>query len=136
MEDCGSDWTITWRELASCLAVPSGADDALLLAPLIRIPSNATAVNTHAPKWVQWIRRWIALVDQGGGSRETQSAVMRATSPKYVPREWMLKEAYDKAAQGDFSSVQELFEVFKNPYAEQETYEKKYYVSKPKVKIS
>ena len=45
-------------------------------------------------------------------------AEMRATSPKYVPREWMLAAAYTKAEKGDFSVLHELLEVLTSPFDE------------------
>ena len=39
--------------------------------------------------------------------------------PRYVPREWILVEAYEKAAEGDYSLVKELLELFRRPYDEQ-----------------
>jgi uncharacterized protein YdiU (UPF0061 family) len=34
---------------------------------------------------------------------------MRALSPKYVPREWMLVDAYTAAYDGDYGLVHELY---------------------------
>lgn len=136
MEETSADWTITWRQLAACLTVPEGSSDEALLAPLISVQCNPCGIKAQADKWLQWLKRWVAMVTQEGSKREAAASVMRAASPKYVPREWMLKEAYEAAQQGEFSLVHELFEVFKQPYAEQESYEKRYYVCKPNVRIS
>jgi len=57
---------------------------------------------------------------------------MRRASPKYVPREWMLVEAYDKASHGDYTSVRELYQLFLRPYDEQPEYEQRYYRRAPK----
>ena len=60
------------------------------------------------------------------------SAEMRRVSPKYVPREWMLVEAYKAAERKDFSVVLKLQQVFKSPYDEQPQYESAYYRLMPK----
>ena len=44
---------------------------------------------------------------------------MRAVSPKYVPREWMLVDAYKHAEKGDYSLLKELEVLFRTPYDEQ-----------------
>lgn len=48
---------------------------------------------------------------------------MRAISPKYVPREWMLVRAYTAAYEGDLSLVRELHALFDQPYSEQVEHE-------------
>ena len=56
-------------------------------------------------------------------------------SPKLVPREWMFTNAYKKANQGDYTMVQELYELFKNPYRLTEDNDiccNKYYRKAPK----
>ena len=44
---------------------------------------------------------------------------MNAANPKYVPREWVLKEAYTAADRGDTTGVHALLELFRKPYDEQ-----------------
>ena len=43
---------------------------------------------------------------------------MKLVNPKYIPREWMLKEAYTKADKGDYSIIIELYKLFLKPYDE------------------
>merc|ERR1712217_404192 len=95
-----------------------GSDDQSLLAPIASANSHTDRIRARANDWVAWLKQWLALVDKGQG-REAAAEVIKSSSPKYVPREWMLKEAYEAAQRGDFSGVHELFEVFKKPYAEQ-----------------
>jgi uncharacterized protein YdiU (UPF0061 family) len=43
---------------------------------------------------------------------------MKRVNPKVTWREWLIAPAYEQAAQGDFSLVRELQEVFSHPYDE------------------
>jgi uncharacterized protein YdiU (UPF0061 family) len=43
---------------------------------------------------------------------------MRTTNPKFVLREWMLVDAYTRAAAGDESDMRKLFELIQRPYDE------------------
>lgn len=133
MQQCRADWTITWRQLAACLEVPEGSSDEALLEPLVSTQRHS-AIQSRSDKWLSWLRQWVSLV--GSGRRAAAAQSIRSASPKYVPREWMLKEAYLAAQQGDFALVKELFELFKHPYAEQVEHEKSYFVCKPTVSIS
>ena len=56
---------------------------------------------------------------------------MRNTSPKYVPREWMLAQAYEAAEQGDYSIVREQLELFRAPFDEHPSLAHKYYARTP-----
>ena len=38
---------------------------------------------------------------------------------RYVPREWMLVDAYTAANRGDYSEIKALHNLFKKPYDEQ-----------------
>jgi hypothetical protein len=44
---------------------------------------------------------------------------MRRASPKYVPREWLLAEAYLAAERGDAAPLAALQRVLANPFDEQ-----------------
>jgi len=84
--------------------------------------------------WLAWLMRWLRYKPSHG--------IMLLASPKYIPREWMLAEAYEKAAltlknqwnstASVFSEVALLLEVFRRPYDEQsEDIEKRFYRSAP-----
>jgi len=135
MQESEADWTITWRQLAACLEVPPGSSDDDLLKPIVSLQSESYGMKSRSETWVSWLKRWVTMVDDEGSGRSVAADSIRATSPKYVPREWMLKEAYTAAQQGDFSLVKELFDLFKHPYAEQES-RMRFYASQRTVRIS
>merc|ERR1712176_750840 len=132
MERSHADWTITWRQLAACLEVPPGSSDEALLRPLIKAGMQPNGIEENADKWVMWLKEWLAVIDMVGGSsgRSQGARTIRSVSPKYIAREWMLKDAYTAAQKGDFTLVKELFELFKEPYDEQCSFENKYYTCK------
>ena len=49
---------------------------------------------------------------------------MDAVNPKYVLRNYMSQMAIDAADKGDYSLINELHELLKNPYSEQPDSEK------------
>jgi uncharacterized protein YdiU (UPF0061 family) len=136
MEDSEADWTITWRQLAACLEVPPESSDASLLMPIVSIQKHSRKMETHANRWLVWLKRWISIVDNESAGREVAAQTIRATSPRYVPREWMLREAYEAAQIGMLEPVEELFELLKHPYVEHDDSESRYYECKRRVAIS
>ena len=132
------DWTIFWRQLAVLAEKADSCDvDALdekeLFEPLLPCFHDCSGPKDGLREaWEVWLRAWAGKVkaQEGGGSRA--AVEMRSASPKYVPREWMLVDAYQKANAGDYSEVVSLHELFKKPYDEQPEMEAKYYKKAPK----
>lgn len=103
---------------------------------------SATGVNLDAEDdWCAWIRRYqeairldtercleaaaTSICDVGGTSRISEvvgrrRAVQSAANPKFVLRNWMGLLAYERAAMGDYSVVEELTGLLERPYDEQD----------------
>jgi len=52
---------------------------------------------------------------------------MKMFSPKYIPREFMLVDAYTRAENGDYELVKILEKLLSKPYDEQPEFESLYY---------
>ena len=71
--------------------------------------------------WVQWLAKWLALMKTTSAYNVTYKNIsknMKQMSPKFVPREWMLKMAYRTANIGNYDVMNELQTLFKTPYDE------------------
>ena len=83
-----------------------------------------------------WIRKWLLELDRQESNREgsiiERESLMKNANPKYIPREWMLKEAYDAAEKGNLALVHNLQELFASPYDEHVKFEREYYRLTPK----
>jgi uncharacterized protein YdiU (UPF0061 family) len=66
-------------------------------------------------QWTLWLQRWRERITAAGDISETADAMNRV-NPAITWREWLITPAYEKAAEGDFSLVRELQEVFRHPY--------------------
>jgi len=136
----GVDFTLFWRSLSepastpTVVAAPSESPDSAEAAvgpeikdALMRVlgASALQDVETwpaeHRAAWLEWAERYWARVMReasAGHSGSARLALMRAANPKYILRNWMAMEAYDAADRGDFSVVQQLHDVLRDPYAE------------------
>jgi uncharacterized protein YdiU (UPF0061 family) len=113
-----TDFTIAFRQLAAALEAGGGDGEAAALAalaPALRAPLAPAA----AEAWRGWLRGWRAALAAAGEAPAAAAARMRAANPKWVPREWMLIEAYEAAEAGDAAPLLALHELFKRPYDEQ-----------------
>jgi uncharacterized protein YdiU (UPF0061 family) len=108
------------------LMVSSKVDYTILFRRLSDIPEHVPALQEsfYVPsseeldgQWTQWLQRWRNQVTSSGDPRAT-AAAMKRVNPKVTWREWLIAPAYEQAAQGDFSLVRGLQEVFSHPYDE------------------
>ena len=74
--------------------------------------------------WNVWFETYQTRLQKETLSHQERKAKMDAANPKYVLRNYMAQLAIDAANQGDYSLIEELFELLKNPYSEQPEQEK------------
>lgn len=123
---CKADYTLFWRELARVLEAAGS------LEPLVGMVFYSPLEDERRADWTLWIARWKKEMEDQKQNITSAAVMMRSASPKYVPREWMLRDAYDAAQKrGDLSLVQELHSLFLHPYDEQPEFESKYYRRAP-----
>lgn len=136
------DYTVLWRQLAE---IPSflirdwrNKSAVELLEPLLPAFFEPQGLQeaTTAKMWNDWLRSYLELLESELRLPDEIRADMKRESPKYIPREWMLVEAYSTAQLGDYAMLNELHELFLNPYAEQPHYEAKYYHLTPQTLLS
>ena len=66
-----------------------------------------------------WLGRYAARVQEDPLPPARRSELMDAANPLYVPRNWLLQQAIDRAEQGDDGGVHALMRVLGEPYREQ-----------------
>ena len=106
------------------LMLRSQADYTILFRRLCDLPEQASALHAafYQPsseqldaQWQSWLQRWRDQINANGNLSET-SAAMKGVNPAITWREWLIAPAYEQAAQGATSLIQELQAVFSHPY--------------------
>lgn len=120
-----TDMTTFYRELAKF----DGQLDSI--APLL----EQVYYFDHLPKKYisarnQWFLAYSERLQKNTFSHEEKVELMNRTNPKYILRNYLAQVAIEKAEQGDYSEIERLLEVMKNPYSEQESYHT-YYQKRP-----
>ncbi len=80
--------------------------------------------------WNEWFTAYLNRLKIETLIDDDRKPKMNAVNPKYVLRNYMAQLAIDEADKGDFSMVEELYNLLKNPYDEQPEYEK-YFAKRP-----
>jgi len=73
--------------------------------------------------WEDWFSKYIDRLKQEQLTDAERKVQMNKVNPKYVLRNYMAQLAIDKADQGDYSLIDELYQMLKRPYDEQPQYE-------------
>jgi len=110
-----ADYTIFFRRLSALAADPAAASPEQLAA--LKVSFYQPSSDELDGEWTQWLARWRDPITANGDPRQT-SAAMQRVNPAITWREWLIAPAYQQAAQGDTSLIEELQEVFRHPYDE------------------
>jgi len=119
-----TDMTIFFRLLAnfSTQKNVTETDFISLLQPAFYDPAAIT--TTISDTWNNWAKAYTERLTKEARTDTERKAAMNLVNPKYVLRNYMAQLAIDKATEGDYSLVDELFQLLKQPYAEQPEAEK------------
>lgn len=75
-------------------------------------------------RWNQWFESYAERLKLESVSSSERKEKMNGVNPKYVLRNYMAQLAIDAADKGDYSLIDELFQLLKKPYDEQPENEK------------
>ncbi|KAL7513463.1 hypothetical protein ACHAXN_011936 [Cyclotella atomus] len=136
-----ADWTLFWRQLTYVALnfSPSNSETGstpdtekmmeVLLGTNSTNPFYDPLTPEHRTTLKSWLSNWhkaLVICHEYYLSQRTFAPPcerMQRANPKYTLREWMLVESYSTASgskysQGDYSLVQELHQLTKDPYSE------------------
>ncbi|MCG9792615.1 protein adenylyltransferase SelO [Flavobacterium algicola] len=74
--------------------------------------------------WRNWFQQYSVRLAFENENDNPRAVKMNTYNPKYVLRNYMSQLAIDAADKGDYSLIDELFKLLKNPYDEQPEYQK------------
>lgn len=120
------DMTIFFRCLAKINHLESYADYdfiQIIKPAYYQVKEIEDIDNKNRKRMVNWLREYLTRI--GGQKLEDTDRVkkMNKTNPKFVLRNYLAQVAIDKANEGDFSEIEKLLEIMKEPYDEQPEYQ-------------
>ncbi len=101
-----ADFTLTFRQLSE---VAASAESEPALYELFE---RTEAIQA-------WLERWRERLSREAAGAEEIARRMRATNPKYIPRNHRVQEALAAADDGDFGPFETLREVLAQPFEDQ-----------------
>merc|ERR1719427_188884 len=124
MEVTEADFTQTFRDLSE-LSIDDLKD--------IKIPESAWGLTQclKSKRIKEFLKLYAEKIESTEIDDETRMTNMQKTNPRYVLRNWIAQKAIEMAEEDDFSEVQFLLQILKNPYQVNKSAEEKGYAKKP-----
>jgi uncharacterized protein YdiU (UPF0061 family) len=91
---------------------------------LLQASSYSEDLAKLKPNWTEFLTAYAEILKAENRPKAERVAAMNRTNPKYVLRNYMAQLAIDAADAGDYSLVDELFNLLLKPYDEQPEMEK------------
>ncbi len=123
LQEAETDMTIFFRELSKFRK--NNPEEGLnLIHNSFYKPEAIT--EKQKENWNLWFQDYSKRLHEENRSDKERKESMNQVNPKYVLRNYMAQLAIDKANEGDYSLVEELYQLLKKPYKEQPIFEKWY----------
>lgn len=116
------DYTIFFRKIGNLNKLDSFESFYLILTESSYDTSKIT--ETILTDWKTWYLNYVNRLQLETLSDTDRKKKMDLINPKYVLRNYMAHLAIEKAEEGDYSIVNELFDLLRKPYDEQPELEK------------
>jgi len=125
-----TDWTLFWRQLTYVMKEFSNLEESDDYESMMQTLEGGSPDSPTCPfyeplspemrrAWIAWLKDWRETVHSSRPSSGTAVyEVMKQSNPKYVLREWMLVDAYSTADNGDYTILNELYDLIQRPYDE------------------
>lgn len=117
-----TDMTLFFRHLANidCETDAHHKSADQLIEPLLDAYYQREQLNDESKNAIAtWLQGYIKRVQADSTDNEQRRIKMNQVNPKYVLRNYLSQLAIDKAEQGDYSLVNELLDLLRQPYQEQ-----------------
>jgi uncharacterized protein YdiU (UPF0061 family) len=117
-----TDMTIFFRKLSQ-IKKEESAEDAfeLIKESFYKVEEVIDKTNDS---WMYWFTQYLNRLQQESISDSDRKVAMDKVNPKYVLRNYMSQLAIEAAEKEDYSLIEELHLLLKNPYQEQDKYQK------------
>jgi serine/tyrosine/threonine adenylyltransferase len=121
LQICPIDLTIFYRELSKL-----NLNNPQLKTIKKAFYPNQKRTPITNDQWQNWLTKYASITLKSNINLLERIKNMNQTNPKYILRNYMLQLAIEAAEKEDYSIINELAELIKSPYEEQENLEKWY----------
>jgi len=127
-----TDWTLFFRLLAKFdLDEEIPRIDQIIRTIEPALYSSVEGNSEYLNLLLDWFQKYRARGVRSAITKGKRAALMNSVNPKFVLRNYLVQIAIEKASEGDFSTINELLDVVRQPYSEQCDQEENYGRKRP-----
>ena len=127
MSSVETDWTLFFRLLAKFdLDEEIPRIDQIIRTIEPALYSSVEGNSEYLNLLLDWFQKYRARGVRSAITKGKRAALMNSVNPKFVLRNYLVQIAIEKASEGDFSTINELLDVVRQPYSEQCDQEENY----------
>ncbi|MBT8219965.1 MAG: YdiU family protein [Bacteroidia bacterium] len=119
-----TDMTIFFRRLTDYSTATIYSDDKVLDHIKEAFYAPQELQGDVLESWYSWIKKYLDRLKMEKVSDEERRSNMNMINPKYVLRNYMAQLAIEKAEEGNYDLLSEIYQLLLNPYEEQPENEK------------
>lgn len=123
LQEAEFDYTLFFRELSN---QNHDVDDLIKKTSYI----SESFPEELKKRFSDWMNQYQTRIDKETLSQEERLEKMKQLNPKYVLRNYMAQLAIEQAEKGEYSLIDELYTMLKQPYFDQPQYDQ-WYVKRP-----
>ena len=116
-----TDMTIFFRNLGN-FKKDEASEGLTIINEAFYLPTELS--DTIRRQWNAWFDRYAERLQTESIPDSERKSQMNAVNPKYVLRNYMSQLAIDKADEGDYTGIDELYQLLKQPYEDQPKHQK------------
>lgn len=126
------DFNIFFRQLSVAADCQDGNDAFLDIQHAIYLENEGGLKSIDIKGWTAWLDTYVKRIKQDNMNIIQRKTLQNHANPKFVPRNWMMMQAYEKAEKKDYTLIEEIHELLRHPYDEQsDELTEKYYRRTP-----
>lgn len=119
-----TDYTIFFRELSK-VSKEMRKEDAFDKVK-IAFYNEVEITNEIREQWYDFFDEYLKVIVDMDEDHEQRRSSMNCVNPKYIFRNYIAQEVIDKAEKGDYTLINEFYQVLQHPYDDKLEYEKWY----------
>lgn len=93
--------------------------------------SSKEEIHSNRLLWISWLMSYKERLEKEETTHNYRIKLMNDNNPKYILRNHLIQIAIEKAEKGDYTEINRLYELIKNPFVENNKFDSKSYTSLP-----
>jgi len=111
-----ADYTIFFRQLTLAADSAHGEEAFLKLQEAFYTEEEGGSTSIDSNAFCKWLDSYIERIKEDDMNPLERKRIQNSNNPKFIPRNWLLMLAYEKAEKNDYTLIEEVYNILSHPY--------------------